>query len=227
MPQGKDNVDEDLRSDCLRLFEACVVQIRSGEPGPSLLTSREFEATLVHLCERLRATPGNRAAVSDGERPWMELIVRGNPTDASDGMNQLRSWLKGAEKVMVCDPYLLQFKATEMYPSVESYARAFVGLFPPSAKRIDLYTNSYNSRVRPAVLRPLKEGRNVRHFSSDSLHDRFIIKNRLEGKILGTSFGGFGCKFFAMLDLPADDVSAVRSELRALCPSPVGSRPRK
>lgn len=220
-------MDTDLRSACLNLFEACIAQIRSGEPGPSLLTSREFEATLVHLCERLQAEPGNRAVVSDEERSRLELIIRANPTDASDGMKRLRRWLKGAEEVMVCDPYLLHFNATEMYPDVGSYAQALVGLFPSSAKRIDLYTNSYNSNVRPAVLRPLKEGRNVRHFSSDRLHDRFIIKDGTEGKILGTSFGGFGRKFFAMLDLSTGDVSAVRSELHALCPSPVGSRTRR
>ncbi len=48
-------MDEELRSYCLTLFEACLAQIKSGKPGPSILTSPEFEATLGLLCRKLKA----------------------------------------------------------------------------------------------------------------------------------------------------------------------------
>lgn len=53
---GPGRMDPTLRRDCLRLFEACLAQIRSGlSPAPSLLMSREWEFALMSLCERLRA----------------------------------------------------------------------------------------------------------------------------------------------------------------------------
>ncbi|MER9651504.1 hypothetical protein [Mesorhizobium sp. M0199] len=214
-------MEADLKRDLLRLFDACIAQIRSGKPGPSLLVSREFEATLLHYCERLRAETGENTLPHDDERIRIELIVKASTQDARDGMDDLRHWLRGAEEVVVCDPYLLQFNPTEMYPDVASYSDALVRLFPKTAKRVDLYTNSYQRAVYPAVLRSLKEGRSVRHYMSIGLHDRFVIKDRLVGKSIGTSFGGFGRKFFTMMDLSPDDVANVLSELKNLCPDPV------
>lgn len=216
-----------LRRDLLRLFDACVAQIRSGKPGPSILTTREFEATLMHLSERLKAESGAPSERSSSESVVIELIVKADVADAGDRMGDLRRWLRGAREVVLCDPYLLQFEPSALYPDVASYADAVVRLFPTTAKQVHLYTNSYNRAVYPAVFRPLKEGREVRHIMSTGLHDRFIIKDRSEGKSIGTSFGGFGRKFFAMTDLTPGDVAAVLLELRALCPDPVRQGPRR
>ena len=226
-PQKRGRMDPNLRRDCLRLFEACLAQIRSGLPAaPSILMSREWEAALLSLCERLRAEgEGNgRHTRPDDELVIIQLIVAANLGEARDGLQTLRHWLKGSEEVILCDPYLLQFTPSVMFPDVETYAEAIASLFPKSAKKIDLYTNSYSKKVRPAVLQRLKEGRNVRHFSSDQLHDRFLLKNLSEGKVLGTSLGGFGRKFFAVVDLEPSDVSEVVDQLRALCPHPLFHR---
>ncbi|MBO6727990.1 MULTISPECIES: hypothetical protein [Hyphomicrobiales] len=214
-------MDADLKRDLLRLFEACIAQIRSGKPGPSLLVSREFEATLLHYCECLRAEMDEATSPYPTPRVPIELIVKASAQDARDGLDDLRHWLRGAEEVIVCDPYFLHFKPTGMFPDIESYSDALVRLFPKTAIRVDLYTNSYQRTVRPAVLRALKEGRSVRHYMSSDLHDRFVIKDRSEGKSIGTSFGGFGRKFFAMTDLSPVDVASVMSELKKLCPEPV------
>jgi len=213
-------MDEELRSSCLRLFEACLAQIRSGTPGPSILTSREFEATLVFLCEGLKAD----ASTTEPAPPagnYIHMIVRAGAEEAADGLAHLRNWLRGAQDVVICDPYLLKFSPSDLYRDVEIYADALAGLIPASAKRLDLYTNSYENAVRPIVLRAFKEGRNVRHFSSDRIHDRFVLKDGSTGKMIGTSFGGFGRKFFGMLDLEPNDVATVLRELYALCPMPV------
>ena len=220
-------MDPTLRRDCLRLFEACLAQIRSGlPPAPSLLMSREWEFALMSLCERLRADgegAGAQTPTEDG-LVTIQLIVAANLGDARDGLHTLRHWLKGSEEVILCDPYLLQFSPSAMFPDVDAYAEAIADLFPKSAKKVDLYTNSYSKKVRPAVLQGLKEGRNVRHFSSDQLHDRFLLKNLSEGKVLGTSLGGFGRKFFAVVDLEPTDVTEVVDQLRALCPHPLFHR---
>ena len=224
---GPGRMDSTLRRDCLRLFEACLAQIRSGmPPAPSLLMSREWEAVLLLLCQRLRAEgeEGSAQMPPDEELVTIQLIVAANLGDARDGLHTLRQWLKGSDEVILCDPYLLQFTPSDMFPDVETYAEAIAGLFPKSAKKIDLYTNSYSKKVRPAVLQHLKEGRNVRHFSSDQLHDRFLLRNRSAGKVLGTSLGGFGRKFFAVVDLVPADVSEVIDHLRTLCPNPLSHR---
>lgn len=224
---GPGRMDPTLRRDCLRLFEACLAQIRSGlPPAPSILMSREWEFALMSLCERLTANGEGQGGQmpTEEELVTIQLIVAANLGDAQDGLHTLRHWLKGAEDVILCDPYLLQFKPTEMFPDVAAYAKAIADLFPKSVKKVDLYSNSYNQKVRPAVLQALKEGRNVRHFSSDQLHDRFLLKNGREGKVLGTSLGGFGRKFFAVVDLDPGDVSEVIDELRALCPKPLFHR---
>ncbi|MBE0580008.1 hypothetical protein [Devosia sp.] len=218
-------IDPSLRRDCLRLFEACLAQIRSGlPPGPSLLMSREWEFALMSLCERLTADGRGMQAPTEDELVTMQFIVAANFRDAKDGLRTLRHWLKGAEEVILCDPYLLQYKPTGMFSDVEAYAKAIADLIPKSAKKVDLYSNSYSQKVRPAVLQGLKEGRNVRHFSSDQLHDRFLLKNGTEGKVLGTSLGGFGRKFFAVVDLDPTDVVEVIDQLRALCPNPLFHR---
>ncbi|MBB3302844.1 hypothetical protein FHT72_006825 [Rhizobium sp. BK077] len=213
-------MDEELRSSCLRLFEACLAQIRSGTPGPRILTSREFEATLVFLCERLKAY-ASRTDTAPPDGNYIHMIVRAGAEEAVDGLAHLRNWLRGAQDVIICDPYLLKFSRSDLYQSVEDYAQALAKLIPASAKQLDLYTNSYQSAVRPVVLNALKEGRNVRHFSTNLLHDRFVLKDGSEGKMIGTSFSGFGRKFFGMLDLEPTDVAAVRRELFALCPNPI------
>lgn len=215
------SMDEILRRDCIRLFEACLAQIESGKPGPSILTSREFAGALSNLLERLRKEPAEGNTTEGERRVVLELIVKADLDSAKDGLDHLKSWLKGSEEILVCDPYLMHFSATDLYPDVSSYAHVLLSLFPASAKRIDLYSNGYTSVVKPAIMRPLKAGRQVRHFSSHSLHDRFVIKNRTEGKFIGTSFGGFGRKFFAISDLPRGDVAALLSELYALCPTPI------
>ncbi|MBB3747176.1 hypothetical protein FHX10_006732 [Rhizobium sp. BK591] len=214
-------MDEILRRDCISLFEACLAQIESGKPGPSMLTSRDFAGALSNLLERLRKEPAEEDATEGEGRFVLELIVKANLNSAKDGLSHLKNWLRGSEEIVVCDPYLMHFSATDLYPDVTSYAQVLLSLFPASAKRIDLYSNGYMSQVKPAIMRPLKDGRQARHFSSHGLHDRFVIKNRTEGKFIGTSFGGFGRKFFAISDLPRQDVSALLSELHALCPKPI------
>ncbi|OCJ08618.1 hypothetical protein A6U86_27265 [Rhizobium sp. AC27/96] len=213
-------MDDELRIYCLRLFEACLAQIRSGQLGPSVLTSREFEQTLVVLCEKLRTrSPSSESVESAGQ--YIHMIVRAGVEEAEGGLAHLRNWLRGSTDIIICDPYLLKFSPSDLYKDVSEYADELAKLLPASAKRVDLYTNSYANAVRPVVLSALKQGRNVRHFSSDKLHDRFVIKDGSHGKMIGTSFGGFGRKFFGMLDLESGDVATIRQELHNSCPIPV------
>jgi hypothetical protein len=86
---GPGRMDSTLRRDCLRLFEACLAQTRSGmPPAPSLLMSREWEAVLLLLCQRLRAEGegGSAQMPPDEELVTIQLIVAANLGDARDGL---------------------------------------------------------------------------------------------------------------------------------------------
>ena len=214
-------MDQRIRFQCRGLLQMWLAQLRSGQPIPEYLNKREFEAMLEHVCAELEEED-ERSAFKPGESlVAMELIVAADIESARDGFSHLRRWLSDATEVTICDPYLFQFRPSPMFPDLEAYVSALTRIVPQSVQRLDLYTNGYAAAVRTPLLRALKEGRSVRHFSSDALHDRFVIKDQCEAKVIGTSFGGFGNKFFALIDLSSSDTADVRTHLRNLCPFPV------
>lgn len=213
-------MNKTLRDQCRNLLEMWLTQIRSGQPMPPFLENREFEATLEHVCARLKADQEVSSGQLEEPIGILELIVKGNLASGGAAFSLLRKWLADAVEVAICDPYLLQFHPTAMFAHVHDYVRAVSGIFPASVERLDIYTNGWANSVRTPMLSALKEGRRVRHFSSNDLHDRFIIKDRREAKAIGTSFGGFGAKFFALVDLSLEDATEVRAELSRLCRFP-------
>lgn len=214
------------------LIRSCQIQVsvwrsllEAGEVSNIFLNNAEYKNTLLSLSESLEKEFERQAEGNDHDEKFLlHLIVSGNLDAAKDGMADLRIWLRDAKKVIICDPYFLHFQSSDLYKTVEDYADGLVKIFPASVTDIDIFSNSYTQTVRRCVIKKLKDRRNIRHFSSHEIHDRFIIKDGKEGRLIGTSFGGFGRKFFAMIDLPRDDVLNVISELRGLCPSTVGSR---
>ena len=214
------------------LIRSCQIQVsiwrsllEHGEITNPLLNNAEYKAALLSLSESLgKVLEGHVEDDDQKEQFLLHLILSGTVDSAKDGMSDLRGWLNGAKKVTICDPYFLHFQPSDLYRTVEDYAAGLVKIFPASVTDIDVFSNSYTTSVRRCVMKKLKMRRSVRHFSSHEIHDRFVIKDGKEGRLVGTSFGGFGRKFFAMIDLPHDDVRDVISELRELCPKPVGSR---
>lgn len=186
-------MDEELRSSCLKLFEACLAKVRSGKPGPSILTSHEFEANLAFSCDRLKAGASKRDNVTVAER--------------SAAHRRLRS-------------HLLKFPPSDRYADVQSGAEALAQLIPLRPRGSILY-QWLRKRSTPTLPRAFKEQRNSRHFSSSLAHDRFVPKDRTMGKVIGTSFGGFGRKFFGRRDLEPADTMSIRRVRYMPCPTPI------
>jgi hypothetical protein len=218
-------MNKDLARSCLHQVTLWQSLLEQGEVTHSLFNTAEYKAALSFLNERLEnEIKGHVENSAQGEEIFLHLIVEANSASAKEGLSELRKWLNGAKKIIICDPYFLQFQPSKFYGSIEVYANEMEKIIPSSVSDIDIFSNSYRSLVRKSVFKRLKLGRKVRHFSSHEIHDRFVIKDGKEGKLIGTSFGGFGRKFFAMVDLPPSDVHKVVSQLRELCPKPVGSR---
>jgi hypothetical protein len=74
----------------------------------------------------------------------------------------------------------------------------------------------YTRQIKTAIRRKLKEGRTLEIFDTQPVHDRYIFKNNVDGRMLGTSFGGFGNKIFTILPLPREDPQKLLAGLRVI-----------
>jgi hypothetical protein len=77
---------------------------------------------------------------------------------------------------------------------------------PPTARFVKLFSLGFTAKIKKDLYAALKEGREVKLFTTPHIHDRYIIRDNSEGRMIGTSFGGFGNKIFTVLPLPAEDV---------------------
>lgn len=144
------------------------------------------------------------------------LIVGHGGDEARSTLSSIRKWLRGSQRLTICDPYFLQPPQSNFFRSEEDYVDAIVRLLPPSAEQIDIFCNGFKHSIRRKFVRAAKEGRaQLRIFVSSKIHDRFVLRDD-EVKLVGTSFGGFGNKIFALLDLSKEDSEIVRRELTAI-----------
>jgi hypothetical protein len=107
-------------------------------------------------------------------------------------------WLKDAQVVAICDPYIFHFEPPKkklrepIFRSEDDYVDFIAGLVPATARHVKLYGAGYTKKIKSALKRKLKEGRTLDIF--DTFHDRYVIKNYSEGRMLGTSFGGLSSR---------------------------------
>jgi hypothetical protein len=87
-------------------------------------------------------------------------------------------------------------------------------LLPAVARHVKFYGAGYTKKIKTALKRKLKDGRTLDIFDTSHIHDRYVIKDYSEGRMIGTSFGGFHNKIFTILPLPRDDVQRIVTFLR-------------
>jgi hypothetical protein len=169
---------------------------------------------------------GNRKRRSDAWRAdtpdlVMQLIVAGED-EALDAARDLKRWLRDAQVVAICDPYIMHFslgpkrKSSTLFKSTDDYVQFISNLLPATARHVKLYGNGYTGKIKTAIRRKLKAGRTLDFFYTNDIHDRYIIKNNAEGRMLGTSFGGFVSKIFTILPLPREDTQRILAFLRLI-----------
>lgn len=183
--------------------------LRSAENNAALIAIRD--RLFRYADERPQETlppPGQRLEV-------VELLVRVGAQGRRDALTHLRDWLKGGEHVMICDPYLLTKQPRSIFETDEAYVAALVRLLPRSAKRVDIFCNSFTTPIRDSFRRQAKGGRVLRIFNTHQIHDRFVVRDGAV-KGLGTSIGGFGAKFSVIFDLEGQDAKDIIVELGRL-----------
>jgi hypothetical protein len=184
----------------------------------SLFESAEFRAAITHLAEKYSAEAremldgpevrDERGATDLGPRDLLHMIVAGTPA-AKRSIADIRIWLKGSEQIAICDPCIMHPKKSALFSSDDDYINYVKRLLPKSARSVDFFGTGFTRRIKTRMLRETKHGRQVRFFDTNLIHDRYIVRDRAHGRMLGTSLGGFGDKIFTMLDLPTEDTKAL------------------
>jgi len=130
--------------------------------------------------------------------------------EAREAAKNLKDWLRKSQHVIMCDPYILHFSVRRgrrlgLFKSIDEYIDFVSDLIPSSARCVKLFGNGYTSKIKKSLRLKLKHGRQLEIFDTEAIHDRYIIKDNAEGRMIGTSFGGFGSKVFTILPLPRQD----------------------
>jgi hypothetical protein len=205
---------------CKTLLGMLVASYDSKESGhdlaKQLLNSAEFQAAVKSVYSRYRIDPStiklNVVETKnhlETDEPFLELIVLGKEQSKKEFRN-LRSWLKNAKTVTIVDPYILHSPSnSKLFESSEMYCDYLVDLISPETKKLTLVGNGYTNDIKQKLRSKLKEGREIKFVDTNSIHDRYLIRDSSQGKMIGTSLGGFGNKMFTILDLPAKDVSTI------------------
>jgi hypothetical protein len=193
---------------------------------------RNIEKSGGSFCEGTFSDDSDRAAEARGRKKRNEIFrtddVRGNATqlivaggeEAEQATKDLRRWLKNAQVVAICDPYILHFKAPNnklphtLFESDDDYVEFIASLLPAVARHVKFYGAGYTKKIKTALKRKLKDGRTLDIFDTSHIHDRYVIKDYSEGRMIGTSFGEFHNKIFTILPLPRDDVQRIVTFLR-------------
>jgi hypothetical protein len=205
---------------CKTLLGMLVASYDSKESGhdlaKQLLNSADFQAAVKSVYSRYKLDPSsiklNVVETKDDletDEQYLELIVLGRE-QAKKEFRNLRSWLKNAKTVMIVDPYILHGPSnSKLFESSEMYCDYVADLISPEAKKVTLVGNGYTNDIKKKLSLRLKEGREIKFVDTTSIHDRYIIRDSSQGKMIGTSLGGFGNKMFTILDLPSNDVATI------------------
>jgi len=123
-------------------------------------------------------------------------------------------------KITIVDPYLLHFGKALLYATPHDYVMEVCDLIPESAKKMRLFGTGYTSEIEAKFLGELRSGREVKFVDTTRIHDRIILRDDATAKMIGTSFGGFGRKLFAVLDFPPSDISDLKDVLNDIEANP-------
>jgi GYF domain 2 len=121
-------------------------------------------------------------------RDAAQLIVAGGE-EAKQAIRDLTRWLKDAQVVAICDPYIFHFEPPKkklrepIFRSEDDYVDFIAGLVPATARHVKLYGAGYTKKIKSALKRKLKEGRTLDIFDTFHIHDRYVIKNAQAGPV--------------------------------------------
>lgn len=201
--------------------------VRGEAAAIRLFEQPEFRASILAREARLTNAPLQTVPNTGSEPDPMNLSHWIAPPGALGGRNaivRIREFLRGAERVTWCDPYLLGGNLSETFESPEHYADMVAGVLSGSVRHLRLFVPDRPRVPAPGadpsqatlVWRRLKEGRELEIIQTRQIHDRYVLKDGSAGLVLGSSFGGLGGRFCTILPLPQEDVVALYGILKEI-----------
>ncbi len=156
----------------------------------------------------------------EGENNIFQLIT-GIENKINDEKKSIFSWLKGAENLIICDPYFFSFgKPKKYFKKQDNYIKFQQELIPNNLKNLDIFHfEGANRKIFNQFSKFCKDRKiKLRNYPTGLIHDRVLIKNNNNNtaKMLGTSFGGLGNKISFFVDLPNSDVKFFKKELHKI-----------
>lgn len=182
--------------------------------------SEEISARLNRIEERLSSVGYRHCALAEGKNAnsYMHLIT-GVEGRHREERKSITSWLSGTGTLTIVDPYFFLFaKENKIFRTQEKYVEWLLDLFPKGLERLDVFhLPSPNRRIVASITQHCKMKRiSLGKWETTEIHDRVLIKDGIEAKAIGTSFGGFGNKIAFVLDLPKEDLDVFRKELHRI-----------
>jgi hypothetical protein len=142
-----------------------------------------------------------------------KLLIAKN--ERKQGLKELRDFTKGAEKLIIIDPYFFNGSKKKLENFIEninkniriSNLRYLTVVYDGEENVI---TKSYKKSLEK-IAREL--GCTLRCISTDKFHDRIWIKDRESATLVGTSLNGIGGRLSFIIPLPNNDLSELLSYL--------------
>jgi hypothetical protein len=130
--------------------------------------------------------------------------------DRSNALTTIQSRISNAETLVLCDPYIFNFKLKNITTS--EYIRILISIMPTcTLKKLDIFHGDYPVNHASEAERELRCQLNNTNIEininiNKLLHDRVWIVNSDNAFVVGTSFNSIGDKLAFMLELPDSDL---------------------
>lgn len=212
-------------------FNGELADLAEQHSNITMLLARYFKETQTEIVSEIRQSFKDaqntfrcrfeETATSSGE---LRLLIGGG-TPRKESLREFRSWVSGASRVIVADPYFMhgnpkawnwrELSSEDKKKKAEEYATEVAKVLK-GIEKLDIFhlpdaPKEMKTAMRRVVFKCLKTP--PRCYPTCEIHDRVWIRDGLDARIVGTSFGGIGSKLAFMLPLPKADLEAFQEEL--------------
>lgn len=137
----------------------------------------------------------------------LEFMVA--PGDKSKGYKELRDFTRGAERVIVVDPYFYTVEKSAVSEHVEYLKKSlWIGNIRQLHVVYSAKQNGKTSAAQSALkIACIDAGCRYSEKHTNEIHDRIWIADRKRAVVVGTSFNGIGNRLSFILELPDADLN--------------------
>jgi len=135
-----------------------------------------------------------------------------------EAIKDFRSWLVGTSALTIADPYFFSFNKSKLHRTESDYTEAIINILPNNVSEVEVFhLPGPNKRIHEKFQKHCRNKQiRFKNYPTNEIHDRVWVKDKSEGKVIGTSFGGLGNKIAFILDLPDVDKGKFMQELHRI-----------